>query len=294
MLVSGCSFAAADHERLGDEAFRDGQYAKALAEYQAAQKSGPRSRVWAKAGLAALKAPDLGAAIDAYRELATSDPSRATEAAVGLEHVVDAATRGGDGQAAIVPRAVRALREVAPTRPLGRLAQVSVSGPAVGPAEFASLAPAALATAPNASAVDSLLLRYANAQRTTTACDGAARSYQSVLRRTERSRVRTEAREGLAFCALVLGLDALTTQQADQAERWFEAVLSVESGTPRSWRAQIGRGDARLLRGDAIGASVAYQSVLAGASVPDSLRTMAATRLNELGSASAGPSGGGA
>ena len=59
----------------------------------------------------------------------------------------------------------------------------------------------------------------------------------------------------------------------------------MESGTPRGWRAQIGRGDARLMQGDAIGASVAYQSVLAGASVPDSLRTMAAARLNDLGSA---------
>ena len=269
-------------------------YDRALAEYQAAQKNGAKGRIWAKAGSAALKAPDLPAAIEAYRQLAEVDPTRAGEAAVGLDHVIDAASRGGPSQAAVVGRAVRALRQVAPNRPLGRLAQVPVSGAEIDPAEFVSVAPAALATASNASTVDSLLLRYGDAQRITTACEGAARSYQSVLRRTDRSRIRTAARDGLASCALVLGLDALTADQAEQAERWFAAVLSAESGTPRSWRAQIGRGDARLMQGDAIGASVAYQAVLAGSSVPDSLRTLAADRLNQLGTASSGPPGSGA
>ena len=39
VLLSGCPGAAADHERLGDRAYREERYEDALAEYLAAQRS---------------------------------------------------------------------------------------------------------------------------------------------------------------------------------------------------------------------------------------------------------------
>lgn len=291
LALVGCRLPAADHERLGDEAYRDGHHARALAEYQAAQRGGAgRSRVWAKAGAAALLARDYSAAVDAFRALAAGDRTRVGEAATGLERVAEAALRDGSA-GTIVSSAVLALRAVDPGRPLGRLARYPVADRELAPTELLGLLPAALATAGSASAMDSLLLRYADLLRTTTACDAAARGYQAVLRRTDRARVRAAAKEGLAFCALHLGLDALAAKQGGDAERWFGTVLAVEPGSERGWRAQIGRGDARLLQGDALGASVAYQAVLGAAAVPDSLRALAAERLNALGRAPDDPSG---
>lgn len=287
LLAAGCRLPAADHERLGDEAYREGRHDRALAEYQAAQRGAPRARVWAKAGLAALHARDYPAAVEAFRALAAADPTRSVEAAAGLDRVIEAVTRDGGGPPAVVSNAVLALREVDPARPLGRLARFPVGERDLAPTELLGLLPAALATASAPSTVDSLLLRYADALRTTTACEGAARTYQAVLRRSDRGRLRTAAREGVAVCALQLGLDALSARQGGDADHWFAAVLAVEPQTERGRRAQIGRGDARMLQGDALGASVAYQAVLGSAGVSDSLRALAAERLNAIGRAPA-------
>jgi hypothetical protein len=291
LLAAACRLPAADHERLGDEAYRESRHDDALAEYQAAQRAGARSRVWAKAGAAALHARDFGAAVDAFRSLAESDPTRSTEAAVGLSRVIEAALRDERGDPGIASKAVLALRAVAPTRPLGRLAEFPLAAAELEPRELLGMLPTAIATAATPSTVDSLLVRYAEALRTTTACEGAVRAYQAVLRRADRGPLRASARQGLAGCGLLLGLDALASQRGDAAERWFNAVLAVETSSERAWRAQIGRGDARLLLGDALGASVAYQAVLGAAGVPDSVRALAASRLNSLGQASAEPPG---
>lgn len=286
--LAGCSAAAADHERLADQAYREGRFANALGEYQAAQRNGARSRVWAKAAAAAIGAQAYGSAIDALRELAAEDPTRAAEAAVGLERVARLAERQGPNGLPIVAKAVLALRLVAPNRPLGRLALLSVAG-SLEAGDAIGLIPTAIATAGSARAVDSLLLRFADAQRTTVACDGAARSYRAVLRRTDDNRIRSAAREGLAECALLLGQDALGSRDGRQAERWFEVVLGYESESLRSWRANLGLGDARLLQGDALGAAVAYQAVLSAVAVPDSLREAATAKLNGLGAATVQP-----
>jgi tetratricopeptide (TPR) repeat protein len=291
-LAAGCRLPAADHERLGDLAFREGAFGRALAEYQAAQRGVPRARVWAKAGVAALRAREFGAAVDAFQALAGVDPTRAREAAVGLERTVDEALREGADRS-VVARAVVALRTVDPARPLGRLARYPAAGRDLPPQELVRLLPAALANSGSGRAVDSLLLRYADALRTTTACEEAARGYQTVLRRADRTRLRGEAEDGLAFCGLQLGLDALAHEQAEAAERWFAAVIGAEPATVRGWRARIGLGDARLALGDALGAAVAYQGVLGAAGVPDSLRVLATERLNALGRASAGDPPGG-
>ena len=288
LALAGCGIAASDHEQLGDQAFRERRFARALSEYQAAQRNGARSRVWAKAAAAAIEAQDYGAAIDGLTSLATEDRTRASEAAVGLERVARLAERqGGDGLG-VVFRAVLAIRAVAPNRPIGRLALMAAQG-AGTTGEGVGLIPTAIANAGTARAVDSLLLQYADAQRTTVACDGAARSYQTVLRRTEEARIRNPAREGLAECALLLGGDALATQDGRRAEQWFTTVLGFETDSPRGWQANLGLGDARLLQGDALGAAVAYQAVVSAPGVPDSLRVAATTKLNGLGAATAQP-----
>jgi len=287
--AAACSVAAADHEQLGDAAFRERRYDKALAEYQAAQRSGARSRVWAKAGVAALKADDYSAAIDAFVELADADPSRVTESAIGLERAIRVAESRGPAGAEAVTRAVLAIRRIAPERPLGRLSELSLAQGEVGDADALGLLPPALATAANSRSTDSLLLRYADAQRAMVACDGAAKSYRTLLRRSTDGRLRDAARTGLVQCAVLLGQDALAARQAQTAEQWFQVVLGLETATPSVWLAQLGIGDARLQQGDALGAAVAYQSVVSAAGVSDTLRAAAVEKLNGLGAASTSP-----
>ena len=288
LLAAGCVIAAADHERLGDQAFRQGHWAKALGEYQTAQRSGLKTRVWAKAGAAAIRAEDFAAAVEAYTELARQDPTRAGEAASGLERVARAAERRGTSGITAIAKAVLALRSIAPGRPLGRLAIAPLAA-TTEPSDAIGLLPSALATAGSARGVDSLLLRLGDAQRATVACDGAARSYRTLLRRTEDGRLRSAARVGLADCALLLGQDALGVSDGPGAEQWFDLVLGYETETARGWRARIGLGDARVLQGDALGAAVAYQTVASASGVPDSVRAVAVQKLNGLGAASAEP-----
>ena len=281
--ASGCAFAAADHERLGDRAYREGRYAQAMAEYRAAQKSGGRARVWAKVGSAALHQRDLGAAIEAFTELEAADNSRSAEAAAGLERVARLAERTGDIETVHLAAAVRSLRVVAPGRPLGRFAMAPGSGlPAT---EALGVLPAALASASDARTVDSLLLALGAAQLVTTDCEGASRTLKTVLRRTRDNGIRKSAASSMGVCALRLGLDALSTQQPEAAERWFEEAVTAAGASPPGWRASVGLGDARLAQGDVLGAALAYQSVISAAGVPDSLVRLANGKLNALGSA---------
>jgi hypothetical protein len=155
LILCGCPTAAADHERLGDRAYREERFADAVSEFRAAQKSGMRDRVWAKLGAAALRDRSLAVAIEAYSALAAADPSRAAEAAAGLERVAHLAERGGGADQVHLAGAVRALRIVAPGRPLGRFALAADGLPA---AEALGALPAALASASNSRTVDSLLV----------------------------------------------------------------------------------------------------------------------------------------
>ena len=289
LAIVGCSTAAADHERLGDHAYREGQYSRALSEYSAAQRGGARSRVWAKAGSAALNAGDFAAATDAFTALVRDDPTRAVEAAVGLTRAAVGAERQGDGAA--MGRALLALRQAAPNRPLGRLALGPLESGG-DPATDLHLLPSAMAMASGPRGIDALLLRYADAQRTTVACEAAARSYQTLLRRSSDARLRTAAQDGLAECALLLGQDALISGDGFEAERWFALVVRSQSANSRGLMAQIGLGDARVLQGDALGAAVAYQSVLAAPAGSDSLRQVATAKLNSLGAGTPPPTDG--
>lgn len=279
-LLGACSPMAADHERLGDRAYREGRFVAAVAEYRAAARSRGGARVYAKLGSAALHDRDLSTAIDAYAALKAADPARAAEAAAGLERAAYLATHGEAAQPVQLAAAVRALRMVAPGRPLGRFGLELVAG--LDAAEALGTLPAALASASDARSVDSLLLAFGEAQRVTTACEAATHTFGAVLRRTRNAGVRTSAAQGIGACALRLGLDALSGAQAELAERWFEAAESAAPATPFGWRATIGLGDARMSQGDVLGAAIAYQSVLSAAGVPDTLQKLAAGKLDSL------------
>lgn len=283
VVLGGCSLAAADHELLGDRAYREGRYADAVAEYRVAESSAGHPRIWAKLGAAGLHNREFSIAVEAYAALAAAEPTRAAEAAAGLERVAQAAQRGGRADVSHLAGAVRALRTVAPGRPLGRFALAPMTGlPAT---EAIGALPPAIASAPDGRTVDSLLLAYGTAQRVTTACESATRTLKTVLRRSRDAGLRSLAASGLRSCALRLGLDALDAEQAEAAERWFEAALAGGAATPAGWRAAIGVGDARIRQGDILGGAIAYQNVISATGVPDSLMKMATDRLNALGGA---------
>ncbi|MGQ0702098.1 MAG: hypothetical protein ACT4PM_03070 [Gemmatimonadales bacterium] len=292
IFLGACASAAADHERLGDHAYREGRFLTAVAEYRAALKSGGGAAVWAKLGSAALRERHFGTAIEAYTALGQADPSRIAEALVGLERVAQLAERGGPAEAGYVAAAVKAIRTAGPGRPLGRW--LLKPGTDLALPEALAALPAALAAAPGGRVVDSLLIRYGEAQRVTTACEGASRTYRIVLRRTQAASLRAAASAGLGACALQLGLDALAASRAEEAESWFESVTRTLPQSPLAWRAELGFGDARLLQGDVLGAALSYQSVLSAKAVPDSLRTLARDKLNRLGNASVPPASGSA
>jgi tetratricopeptide (TPR) repeat protein len=280
VTVAACASAAADHERLGDHAYREGRYPVAVAEYRAAIRGRAGAQVWAKLGSAALKDRQLGMAIEAFVELRRADPARTTEAAIGLERVAGAAERGGAADVLYLASAVRELRAI-PGRPLGRWGLTPNAE--LSPSDAVGALPAILASAPSARTVDSLLLLYGEAQRTTTACEAAIRTYRTVVRRSGLSAQRAAAGVGIGACGLRLGLDALRLNQGELAEQWFESAVQAVPASPVGWRAEIGLGDARLLQGDVLGAALAYQSILSVKGMPDSLSALARAKLDSLG-----------
>lgn len=277
-----------DHEELGDEAYRAGQYEAALAEYQTAQRGTPAPRIWAKTGAAAIQAGDLSAAVAAYLRLGLDDPTRQQEAARGLERVIRANTQAGGGDV-IQASAMVALRQAAPDRPLGRAVLRPTDYSKLGQEEAVSVLPAALGAADGAQSVDRLLVAYGGALQTTTACDAATRAYRTALRRTSNAQLRSEAQAGLGTCALRLGLDAMETGQHARAEDWFMTALIADTVGPVSHRARVGLGDARLGQGDLLGAAIWWGGILASRGVPDSLAEIARERLNQLADAAVIP-----
>lgn len=284
--LAACAGAAADHERLGDGHYLEGAFTPALAEYQAAQRSSPSARVWAKLGAAALRAGDAAAAVTAYENLARDDGTRVAEAARGLERAARLAARSGPGTPALTSALV-GLRRVAPDRPLGRLAR-DAAGVGHDTEYAASLLPAAIAAADASPDVNRLLLRYADGLRVRTACEQAARVYRTALRRIRDTAARREAGQGFGICALQLGHDAMATERYDIAEGWFDETVRLDPFGPVGLRARLGWGDARLRQGDVLGAAIAWEAVRATPGAPDSLRGQASQRISELGRAGEG------
>jgi hypothetical protein len=142
---------AGDYERRGDQAYGDGNYSVALTEYRTAVAADPDARIWAKIGAAALRTGNLDAASDAYLRLAAEDPTRAEEAAEGLEGVARAAERSRDAKH--LESAVIGLGMIAPNRSIGRYALAVVRQPGAQANDLVAVLPAAIAAAPDAEAM---------------------------------------------------------------------------------------------------------------------------------------------
>jgi tetratricopeptide (TPR) repeat protein len=277
--VLGCG-GPGDRERQGDRAYGQGRYAQALAEYQEALAQDPDSRIWAKAGAAALRTGNLEVASDAFLRLAAEDPTRAEEAAEGLEAVARTAERAGDGKR--LQAAVVGMGAIAPDRSIGRYALELIRRPGAEPTDLVAVLPGAIAVAPDPDTVDSLLVVYGSALRETNGCGEALGAYQAGLRRTKIPTLRQRAEEGVAACSLWLGLRSEALGEPDNAALWFAAAVRIDSNTTVGRRALVGYGDARLRLGDTVGGVLAYRTVVSDRTQSDSVQLMALDRLENL------------
>lgn len=284
VVLAACAGSAADHERLGDTAYGQGEYGTALDEYRAASRRATEARLWAKLGAAALKAGEYREAARAYERLASADASRATEAARGLERVARAADEAAVGLA--LEESVEDLRRLAPERVSPRYTIALVKSGRLEPAQAVGIGPNALAAAGDAAAVDQMLLQFGAALQRTTACTEAADVFQAALRRSRDVSLRQRARAGLAGCGLQLGLEALLVQKPEIALQWFGRVVATDSLSEAGRRALVGIGDVRITQGDLLGATIAFQDAMKpGAS--DSIAALAGARLAQLGAKAA-------
>ena len=286
--VLGCSGADRDRERRGDEAYAAGRHAAALADYRAALggsvASGGDDRLLAKAGLAALRSGDLGAAAESYTRLADVEPSRGAEAAEGLEQVARAAVERGDARA--LAAAVDGVRRLEPARPVGRYAFRAARGRA-GETGL-DLLPVAVAAAPDPGSQDSLLAAWGNGLRRASACERASLVFEAVRRRQEAGDLREAADDGLADCAWRLGRAALEANDPVAAAGWLGRVAGLEPGTERGRRALLDLGRIRAAQGDTAGAVAALGAAIAEIpedESPDEVSLAAQAELDRLGPA---------
>jgi tetratricopeptide (TPR) repeat protein len=284
LLLGACIGAAADHERLGDTAYEQGEFATALEEYRAAARSKDEARTLAKLGAAALKVGDFREAADAYLRLAQADRTRVSEAARGLELVARGATRADLGPA--LQAAVEGLRRLSPERVNPRNTMALMRNGHLEPPDVVGIGPLALAAAGDAAGVDQMLVAYGGALQSTTACADAADVYLTLLRRSRDAALRGRAIEGLGACGAQLGEEALLVGHPDIAVQWFVRVVRVDSTSPRGRRAFVGLGDARLAQGDLLGATIAYETAQRGGA-RDSIGDVATQRLERLGARAA-------
>jgi tetratricopeptide (TPR) repeat protein len=282
-LLVGCG-RGGGHEARGDRAYGSGLYSMALAEYRAALAKSPDAGVWAKAGAAALHTGELEVASDAYLRLAAEDPTRAEEAAEGLETAARAAERAKDAKR--LEAAVVGLGAIAPDRSVGRYALTLIRRPGAQASDLVAVFPGAIAAAPDAETVDSLLVVYAVALRETSGCDQALPVFQAARRRTKSAVLHSRAEEGVAGCSLALGLRAEAGGKLQDATLWYAASIRIDSSTTVGRRALVGYGDARLKLGDTIAAALAFQAVASDRVQSDSISQMAEDRLSELSSRS--------
>lgn len=279
LLTSGCG-QAGDHERQGDKSYGEGRYAQALAEYRLGLEKDPDPRLWAKAGAAALHTGNLEVASDAYLRLAAEDPTRAEEAAEGLESVARAAERAGDAKR--LQAAVVGMGAIAPDRSTGRYALDLIRRPHAEATDLVAVLPGAIAVAPDPETVDSLLVVYGVALRETSGCGEALPVFQASLRRSRVAALRSRGEEGVAGCSLVLGLRAEATGMPHDAALWFAAAIRIDSNTTVGRRALVGYGDAQLRLGDSVAGVLAYRTVASDRVQTDSIYQMALDRLEGL------------
>lgn len=289
LVALACAPSAADHEVLGDRNYVAGTYADALAEYQLGLRSGGKAGLHAKAAAAALHTGDYAFAAQEYRALAKEDPSRADEAADGLERVARGAAAANDRVA--MAQALQGVREIAPSRPLGAYARiVALDAAAAGnTADALAYLPTAIATAPDARLADSLLYVFGEAAALAKDCVTAIAVFEGVLQRQRQPVVQDAAREGISRCALARGQASLTAGRPADAEGWFRRAATPGAAIEVTRAAYVGLGDVALARGDVAAAVDFYQQSLVGGVPGDSLAQRAQEKLNALGRADSGP-----
>ncbi|HMJ58787.1 MAG TPA: tetratricopeptide repeat protein [Gemmatimonadales bacterium] len=286
ILTCACTRSASDHEELGDRAYAAADYRSALAEYQLGLKAHAGSAsLDAKLGAAALHTQDYFAAAEAYRALARDDRSRVDEAADALERVVRAALGTNDRGA--LASALTGMREIAPTRPLGRYATLAALD-AVERGDTATalaLLPVATAASADPARADSLLYLYGMALVRVRDCTTAVSVFEGVIWRKRAPVVVESAREGLGLCALVEGQLALEKGRPADAEDWFRRATAPGASPDVVRAAFLGLGDVRLAQGDIAGALESYQQALVGGTPGDTIAQRAQEKINSLGKA---------
>ena len=286
ILTCACSRSASDHEELGDRAYAAADYRSALAEYQLGLKAHSGSAALdAKLGAAALHTQDYFAAAEAYRALARDDRSRVDEAADALERVVRAALGTNDRGA--LASALTGMREIAPSRPLGRYATLAALD-AVDRGDTATalaLLPVATAASADPARADSLLYLYGMALVRVRDCTTAVSVFEGVIWRKRAPVVVESAREGLGLCALVEGQLALEKGRPADAEDWFRRATAPGASPDVVRAAFLGLGDVRLAQGDIAGALESYQQALVGGTPGDTIAQRAQEKINSLGKA---------
>ena len=286
ILTCACTRSASDHEELGDRAYAAADYRSALAEYQLGLKAHAGSAsLDAKLGAAALHTQDYFAAAEAYRALARDDRSRVDEAADALERVVRAALGTNDRGA--LASALTGMREIAPSRPLGRYATLAALD-AVDRGDTATalaLLPVATAASADPARADSLLYLYGMALVRVRDCTTAVSVFEGVIWRKRAPVVVESAREGLGLCALVEGQLALEKGQPADAEDWFRRATAPGASPDVVRAAFLGLGDVRLAQGDIAGALESYQQALVGGTPGDTIAQRAQEKINSLGKA---------
>jgi tetratricopeptide (TPR) repeat protein len=284
--MCACSRSASDHEELGDRAYAAADYRSALAEYQLGLKAHAGSAsLDAKLGAAALHTQDYFAAAEAYRALARDDRSRVDEAADALERVVRAALGTNDRGA--LASALTGMREIAPSRPLGRYATLAALD-AVDRGDTATalaLLPVATAASADPARADSLLYLYGMALVRVRDCTTAVSVFEGVIWRKRAPVVVESAREGLGLCALVEGQLALEKGRPADAEDWFRRATAPGASPDVVRAAFLGLGDVRLAQGDIAGALESYQQALVGGTPGDTIAQRAQEKINSLGKA---------
>jgi len=285
-LSCACTRSAADHEELGDRAYAAGDYRSALAEYQLGIKAHPGSAsLDAKLGAAALHTEEYLLAAEAFRSLARDDRSRTDEAADALERVARAAL--GANERAALTSALTGLREIAPTRPLGRYVTLAALD-AVDRGDTATalaLLPVATAASADAARADSLLYVYGMTLVRVRDCSTAVPVFEGVIWRKRAPLVVESAREGLGLCALVEGQLALERGRPADAENWFRRATAPGASADVVRAAFLGLGDVRLSQGDIAGALESYQQALVGGTPGDTIAQRAQEKINSLGKA---------
>lgn len=275
VLPTACG-PGADTERRADQDYLAGRFQSAHAGYRDAVGASGDARLWAKAGAAAARDGQFGAAIEAYQRLSAS-PGRLAEAADGLADVASRARRAGDGSG--LRDALLALSQFAPSRPVGGLALALARHGAMDNGAALRFVPSALAVAPDGAVFDSLLLAYAGIMAGRDACDEAAWAYGGVARRSREVAIVDSARNGLARCALAEGQAAADPILAD---RWLARAAAAGGEPDVGRRALLLLGQARMQQGDPIGAAIAWQRTIDLGSAGDSLGIAAAGHLATL------------